>query len=628
MNDEEIRIGDLLITIVKRWKTVLVLTLLGFGFGFVLNSVSFVKGTYTSYEITCSIAITAQGTNGNFANGGGQLTSGDFQLAEDMADAVSYVLWSDRVLEQAIEDARLIAVSADEVARNLGIRRYNETQVLELTLWWPNAEAGIQLMNSILSVARQVLPETLMIGSVATIDAPEARYTPTESSYTGIWIIATLAGLAVGLGIVAFEFFVRPTLLNPKAVEESLGLEMLGIIPNDHAYFQKNTELLNREPIANSTIEQNFASTAYILCNRLGFREKNHCIYITSAEDGEGKSTVAANLAIQMSDLEKRVLLIDLNLGNPSLGGMFLRTVDYSRTLNALYKGDTTAQEAVVSLTGYLDLLPTVLERNAVNLDSALFEFISQLAKDYEYVIIDAPSIGQSSDVLRLNQVAKSVLFVIRYDMTPLPVVKDALDQLDKSGIRILGCVVNASKTMHGVRSWRERPGDQASRGMRDVVEMSDLALAAAAASEAPAAETGGGWTPPKSEEPQSVLDELTDDPVRKNRLSDDEAIDALLRMGTSGSWKRQDEPAAPEQPEQPAKSDAADTPDTPAPDATPQPQTEPAPQPEPAVVAAPAAKPAPAAPVTPPPAPAEEEAPAKKGLFGGRSSKRHKPKH
>ena len=230
--------------------------------------------------------------------------------------------------------------------------------------------------------------------------------------------------------------------------------------------------------------------------------------------------------------------------------------------------------------------------------------------------------------MLRLNQVAKSVLFVIRYDMTPLPVIKDALDQLDKSGIRILGCVVNASKTMHmhGVRSWRERPGDQASRGMRDVVEMSDLALAAAAASEAPAAETGGGWTPPKSEEPQSVLDELTDDPVRKNRLSDDEAIDALLRMGTSGSWKRQDEPAAPEQP---AKSDAADTPDTPAPDAAaPQPQAEPAPQPEPAVVAAPAAKPVPAAPVTPPPAPAEEEAPAKKGLFGGRSSKRHKPKH
>ena len=58
---------------------------------------------------------------------------------------------------------------------------------------------------------------------------------------------------------------------------------------------------------------------------------------------------MAANLAIQMSDLEKKVLLIDLNLNNPSLGGMFLQNVDYSRTLNALYKGEATVQDTVVS---------------------------------------------------------------------------------------------------------------------------------------------------------------------------------------------------------------------------------------------------------------------------------------
>src|SRR5699024_614678 len=126
---------------------------------------------------------------------------------------------------------------------------------------------------------------------------------------------------------------------------------------------------------------------SYILCNRLGSsKKKSHCVYVTSAEEREGKSTVAANLAIQMSDLEKKVLLIDLNLENPTLGGMFLQNVDYSRTLNALYKGEATVQDAVVSLTGYLDLLPTVLERNAIHLDSALFEFIQKLAQNYEYV--------------------------------------------------------------------------------------------------------------------------------------------------------------------------------------------------------------------------------------------------
>jgi len=62
---------------------------------------------------------------------------------------------------------------------------------------------------------------------------------------------------------------------------------------------------------------------------------------VTSAEDGEGKSTVAANLALQLSDMEKRTLLLDLNTRAPRLGGMFLQDLPYSRTLNALYKGES-----------------------------------------------------------------------------------------------------------------------------------------------------------------------------------------------------------------------------------------------------------------------------------------------
>ena len=431
MSDEGIRIGDLLLTIARRWKTLVVLTLLGCGLGLVLNSISFVQGSYTSYAVTTSIAIVPRVSTGGFAGGSDHLTSDDFQLAEDMADSVSYVIYSDRVLEQAIEQARLISVEPEEVARNLGISRYNETQILELTLWWMNAESGVELMNAILDVAVEVLPETLMIGSVAVINPPTAEFTPASNSYTGIWILTSLVGFVIGLGLIIFEFTMHPTLLNPKSVEEDLGLEMLGIVPQDHAYFQRKGELLSRESAVDSTVEQSFASAAYILCNRLGSSKKSHCVYVTSAEEREGKSTVAANLAIQMSDLEKKVLLIDLNLNNPSLGGMFLQNVDYSRTLNALYKGEATVQDTVVSLTGYLDLLPTVLERNAINLDSVLFDFIQQLSQNYDYIIIDGPAIEQSSDVLRLNQVAQAVLLVIRYVATPRPGIQDTTAQLD-----------------------------------------------------------------------------------------------------------------------------------------------------------------------------------------------------
>lgn len=549
MSDEGIRIGDLLLTIARRWKTLVVLTLLGCGLGLVLNSISFVQGSYTSYAVTTSIAIVPRVSTGGFAGGSDHLTSDDFQLAEDMADSVSYVIYSDRVLEQAIEQARLISVEPEEVARNLGISRYNETQILELTLWWMNAESGVELMNAILDVAVEVLPETLMIGSVAVINPPTAEFTPASNSYTGIWILTSLVGFVIGLGLIIFEFTMHPTLLNPKSVEEDLGLEMLGIVPQDHAYFQRKGELLSRESAVDSTVEQSFASAAYILCNRLGSsKKKSHCVYVTSAEEREGKSTVAANLAIQMSDLEKKVLLIDLNLNNPSLGGMFLQNVDYSRTLNALYKGEATVQDTVVSLTGYLDLLPTVLERNAINLDSVLFDFIQQLSQNYDYIIIDGPAIEQSSDVLRLNQVAQAVLLVIRYDATPLPVIQDTIDQLDKSGIRILGCIVNASRTMHGFRSWRDRPSDLAAKSMRDAAEVDDLLLV-------PAAGNGNEGDLSNPAGAPDILDELTKDPLQKETLSDDEAMDALIRMGADNSWTQKPEtpPSQPETPKEPA---------------------------------------------------------------------------
>ena len=623
MNNEEIRISDLLLTIAKRWKLIVVMALVGCGLGLILNSISFVQGEYTSFEITTSIAVIPQTSTDVLASGADRITPDDYNLGEDMANAVIYVLYSDRVLEQAIQEARLISVEPKEVYDNLNITRIGETQILELTLWWMNQESGVELMNAILNVAREVLPETLRIGSVNTIDVPAAEFTPARNNYTKIWIITSLAGLGLGFAIVIGEFFMRPTLMDPKVVEDDLGTELLGVIPYDHAYFKRKTDLLTRESSVDSTVEQNFASAAYILCNRLGSgKKRSHCIYITSAEEREGKSTVAANLAIQMSDLEKKILLIDLNLENPSLGGMFLQNVDYSRTLNALYKGEATIQDAVVSLTGYLDLLPAVLERNAVNLDSALFDFIQKLSQNYEYVIIDTPALSQSSDMLRLNQVAEAVLFVIRYDAAPLPVIRDALDQLDKSGIRILGTVVSASKTMHGFRSWRDRPSDLAAKSMRDEAEASDLLLM-------PAVGSGGEDEMGSPAAGPDILDELTKDPFQKETLSDDEAMDALIRMGADNSWTQKPEtpPSQPETPEKPAapaesapeKTKAPDDPKSPDDKPVVMTSTVPArPMRETPVQAAPKAT----APETQP-----EQDGARKGFFFGRS-KNYKPKH
>ena len=543
MNNVQLRVGDLLYAAFKRWKMILALGLLGFICGFALSGVSYLQGNYTSYEISCSIAITSQSSTGAFTNNSSYLSTNDFHLAEDMVDAASFVMKSNRVLQAALDSTGLVSVSTKDVYQNLEVSRYNETQVLQLTLSWNNADAGIRLMNAILDASRTILPETLMVGSVAVIDAPEAKYLMGGGSYASLWIIFSLLGL-----MAVLELLMRPTLVNLKDVEDVLGLETLGNVPKDDGYFQKNTQLLSEKHRSDAEAVQNFASAAYILTNRFGTKEKQHRFYVTSAEDGEGKSTVAANLALQLSDMEKRTLLLDLNTRAPSLGGMFLRSVDYSRTLNALYKGESAAQEAIVSLTGFLDLLPMVLERNAVPLDGTLFELLEKIMEPYEYVVIDASSVGRSSDVLRLNKLANNVLFVVRYDATPLPALQDAIEKLDKSGVRVLGCVVNETQSLGTFQFYPERTAvSNASKKNENTDEKeTGGSLPEDLLRPADGQEKAADWKPSGAGS-QSVLDELTDDLYQtKGGLSDNEAMWELLRMGKDGSWKQTD----PEKPE------------------------------------------------------------------------------
>lgn len=571
MHNVQLRVSDLLYAAFKRWKMILALGLLGFFCGFVLSGISYLQGNYTSYEINCSIAITSQSSTGNFINNSDYLSSSDFYLAQDMVDAATFVIKSNRALQTAIDNAGLVSVTTKDVSQNLEVSRYNETQVLLLTLSWNNADAGIRLMNALLDASKEILPQTLMVGSVAVIDAPEAKYMMGGGGYVSLWVIFCLLGLVSGVGIAVLELLMRPTLLNLKDVEDVLGLETLGSIPKDSSYFQKDMQLLSEKHSVDADAVQNFASAAYILINRFGTKEKQHRFYVTSAEDGEGKSTVAANLALQLSDMEKRTLLLDLNTRSPSLSGMFLQNVEYSRTLNALYKGESAEQDAVISLTGYLDLLPMVLEHNAVPLDGTLFDFLENIMEPYEYVVIDASSVGRSSDVLRLNNLANNVLFVVRYDATPLPAIQDAIEKLDKSGVRVLGCVVNEVQSLETFQFRSEHIEPP----MRKEEKNAENAGSPLPEDLLRPAEPGAdsAWKPVN--DGRSVMDELTDDLQRsRNARSDDEIMWELLRMGKDGSWKQPEQETA-------ADSDALQKSRS-VPDAHPSSGSLPAPQPVP----------------------------------------------
>lgn len=441
----QIRLSDLVRALVKNRIMIVALTLVGLAAGIILSVISYARGEITKeYAVSCSLAVTSVTEDGLFTTHNKTPNSTDIYLAENMVDSVIYVLKSDKMLNAAVNRIGLIGIAAGDISSHLQMKQYNETQIIEITLYWRSAEEGVQILDAINSVAPSILVETLKIGGVSVVNAPKANHRVGGSVNASLWICTALVGLALGLVVSLIQMILRPTLTHVRDMTSMFSLPVIGKISKNRRYFQRRQSILNEESVNEAgPIWDEFAAAAHLLLYRMGHID-HACMYVTSANSGEGKTGVAAHLAVQLSDMGKKVLLVDLDVRNPTLGTMFLRKVAYTHSLNALYRGDTDLESAITHLTGNLDLLSTILERKEIPLSDEITQMIQVLSKSYDMVIIDTPPIGMVSDSLNLNKIVKDVLFVVRFDYTDLKSIRNALERLELSGADVIGCVVNA----------------------------------------------------------------------------------------------------------------------------------------------------------------------------------------
>ena len=173
-------------------------------------------------------------------------------------------------------------------------------------------------------------------------------------------------------------------------------------------------------------------------------------LYITSTSRKEGRTGIIANVAVYLSQMGKKTLLIDCDLANPQLGTIFADELKYEQTLNALYRGDSDKIDAVMRVNGCLDLLPVILEKVPENFNDAMLGALADVMEGYDYVFIDAAPVGSAAEVLRLNDIVDAALFTVRSDFSTVDSIKHSVMRLKKSEVAIIGGVFNASS------SWKD----------------------------------------------------------------------------------------------------------------------------------------------------------------------------
>ena len=170
-------------------------------------------------------------------------------------------------------------------------------------------------------------------------------------------------------------------------------------------------------------------------------------ILITSSVPEEGKSTVAANLAAAIAQLGRSVLLIDADLRRSSQHRLW--GVDNRQGLKDIIANNISPLSAIAHPMPKLSLLTSgIVESNPLALlDSAeISDFISRSRREYDLILIDAPPLAVTADVLTLSKQVDGILFVTRPGIVEQESAELAQEALATTGQKILGMVINGVK--------------------------------------------------------------------------------------------------------------------------------------------------------------------------------------
>ena len=282
--------------------------------------------------------------------------------------------------------------------------------------------------------------------------------------------LATVAGLALGLGLALVQEISDRVFRTAQQVETELKTDCLALIPT----IKPNADVLSpdveqRSDISNSrVIPQNAGLLGYVKHSPLSrFAESiravkvaidvsnvdksNKIIGVTSSLPNEGKSTIATSLAQLCASGGSRTLLIDCDLRVPSLSQQLTQRATAGLIEVIIGSADLERVIWTDPSTG-LSFLPVVAKKRLTHTSDilasdAMRQLFDRLRRDFDYVIADLSPLAPVVDVRSTAGLIDSYLFVIEWAKTKIGVVEHALSAAHGVYENLLGIVLNKVDT-------------------------------------------------------------------------------------------------------------------------------------------------------------------------------------
>ena len=255
------------------------------------------------------------------------------------------------------------------------------------------------------------------------IDDPQymGKVSPKNSM---IMLIALILGLAIPAGVIFIVNFMRYKIEGHDDVAKLTSLPIIADVAVASETAKTKADIVVHEN-QNNQMEEVFRSLRTNLQFIMAENEK--VVLFTSSTSGEGKTFTAANLAVSFALLDKKVVLVGLDIRKPRLAELFEINDHQHGITNLLTQPDPTAADVKKQIlksgiSNNLDILMAgPIPPNPAELVArkSLDQVIDILKETYDYVLIDSAPVGLVTDTLQIGRVANATVFLCRADYTP-----------------------------------------------------------------------------------------------------------------------------------------------------------------------------------------------------------------
>jgi receptor protein-tyrosine kinase len=375
------------------------------------------------------------------------------QLAQQRAVLFSQLATTSPVIqaaEQAADSAAGSAGGAPPVATtnpSVVASASGNDPFLTISVTANTPEAAQALANQFVNILPAELAKLDQLPSavkalLTVVNAAGLPTTPSSPDPERNILIGLALGLVLGIAAALIRETLDTTLRDSEEVRRLSPATILGVIPRE----------FDDERLPAATRPHSRRSEAYRqVRTNLEFAAEDELppksFVVTSAGQGEGKSTTVANLALLVSRAGKRVAVVDADLRKPTLASLFNATNDYglsdvlteSRTLESALQYIPGEQIAVLA-SG-----PGVSRPSELLSSVTMEQLLQALIAEFDLVIVDSPPVLAITDALLVGKHTDGMVLVTRMRRTTRSGLRRSLEAVERVHARLLGIVVNAA---------------------------------------------------------------------------------------------------------------------------------------------------------------------------------------